>query len=262
MSSIDHTPSTSSVRDSQEGKILFSFFLFLHKVFRSVAIRVLPKTLIHPRSFSNVMIRKYGGVFSGDMINVSGWDDRDSEDGYYRDYFLGHKRYVISNFAIADKGFGSVKSDNLEEIELDLEKPLREELRGAFDVVFNHTTLEHIPAFEIAFKNLCDMSRDAVIIVVPLLQQIHIAPTFGDYWRPTALGVYKLFRKHGFTPLVIKTNDQPFYPVYCFAIAVRNPKKYVGRIEQTFDFQSGGALFGSSMKPHALEALLREIKHQ
>lgn len=241
-------------------KTTLPMFLFFHKVLRSIAIRMIPKALIHPRSFSNVMLRKYGGMFSGDVINVSGWDDRDSEGGYYREYFPGHRRYAISNFAIADKGFGSVRSGGgSEEIELDLEQPLRPELQNAFDLVFNHTTLEHIPAFETAFKNLCDISRDAVIVVVPLLQQIHIAPSFGDYWRPTALCVYKLFRKNGFTPLVIATNDQPFYPVYCFAIAIRDPKKYDGKIAASFCFQSGGALFGSSMKPRALDALLASI---
>jgi hypothetical protein len=203
-----------------------------------------------------MLIKKYGGEFSGDIINVSGWDDRDSAGGSYRDYFPGHKRYVVSNFAIADKGFGSIKADGIEEIELDLEQPLRPELAKTFDVVFNHTTLEHVFKFETAFENLCGMSKDAVIIVVPLLQQIHIAKSFGDYWRPTTLAVRKLFLENGFTPLVIATNDNPFYPVYCFAIAVRDPKKYEGKIEGVFDYQSGGALFGSSLKPHALKALL------
>ena len=123
-----------------------------------------------------------------------------------------------------------------------------------------HFQLEHIFDFDTAFKNLCEMSRDAVIIVVPLLQQIHIAGSFGDYWRPTTLALMKQFKKNGLTPLVIATNDQPFYPVYCFAIAVRDPKKYEGAITPSFDFQSVGALFGSSLKPTALKKLLESTK--
>jgi hypothetical protein len=249
-------------QDAGKGFVVRIFF-FLQRILRSVAIRVLPKE-IEPRAFSNIMLRKYAKFFGGNIINVSGWDDRDSEGGYYQNYFAGFKRYVVSNVGVADKGFGSLSGatleKNIEEIEVDLEKPLPANCVNAFDVVFNHTTLEHIFEFDTAFKNLCDMSKDAVIIVVPLLQQIHIAGSFGDYWRPTTLALLKQFKKNGFTPLVIATNDQPFFPVYCFAIAVRDPKKYEGKITPTFDFQSGGALFGSSLKPRALKQLLESIK--
>ncbi len=237
-------------------------FLVLHRILRAVAIRVLPKAN-NPRVFSNVLLHKYASYFSGDIINVSGWDDRDSEGDYYQNYFENRKRYTVSNVGISDKGFGSLagslEGKNIEEIEIDLTATLTEARKGAFDVVFNHTVLEHIFEFDVAFKNLCDMSRDAVIIVVPLLQQIHIAGSFGDYWRPTTLAIMKQFKKNGLTPLVIATNDQPFFPVYCFAIAVRNPEKYEGFITPSFDFQSGGALFGSSLKPHALKQLLGQI---
>ena len=250
-------------KQAEKRGLRIRIFLLLQKVLRSLAIRVLPK-VIEPRAFSNSMLRKYAKYFGGDVINVSGWDDRDSEGGYYQNYFAGHKRYVVSNVGIADKGFGSLSSSllgkNIEEIEIDLEQPLPQNCVGAFDVVFNHTTLEHIFEFDTAFKNLCDMSKDAVIIVVPLLQQIHIAGSFGDYWRPTTLALMKLFKKNGFTPLVLATNDQPFFPVYCFAIAVRDPQKYENIISPSFDFQSGGALFGSSLKPAALEKLLAQMK--
>lgn len=230
-------------------------FFLLQRILRSLAIRILPRN-IEPRAFSNILLRKYAGFFSGNIINVSGWDDRDSEGGFYQNYFTKHTSYTVSNVGVADKGFGSLDGKNIKEIEIDLEKPIPPNCEKAFDVVFNHTTLEHIFEFDTAFANLCAMSKDAVIIVVPLLQQIHIAGSFGDYWRPTTLALVKLFKKNGFTPLVLATNDQPFYPVYCFAIAVRDPKKYEGVISPTFDFQSGGALFGSSLKPHALEKLL------
>ncbi len=246
-------------KQAEKKGLRISVFLILQKMLRSLAIRVLPKE-IEPRAFSNMLLRKYAIHFGGDIINVSGWDDRDSEGDYYQNYFRGHKRYVVSNVGISDKGFGSLLGKNVAEIEIDLEQPLPVNCVGAFDVVFNHTTLEHIFEFDTAFKNLCDMSKDAVVIVVPLLQQIHIAGSFGDYWRPTTLAMMKLFKKNGFTPLVVATNDQPFFPVYCFAIAVRDPQKYEGKITPTFDFQSGGTLFGSSLKPAALEKLLAQMK--
>lgn len=248
---------TQEEENTQKG-VREKILLGSYRLLRAVAIRVLPKTL-NPRMFSNALLRSYGRYFSGDIINVSGWDDRDSEGGYYQDYFPKKSSYVVSNFAISDKGFGSLQGKDTEEISLDLEAPLPPALAQKFTAVFNHTTLEHIFAFETAFANICAMSSDAVILVVPLLQQIHIAESFGDYWRPTTLTLMKLFTQQGFTPLVIATNDQPFFPVYCFAIAVRDPKKYEGIIIPSFNFQSGGALFGSSLKPAALKKLLENI---
>lgn len=249
----------STFHNASARSYLVRFFLLLHRILRSLAIRMLPRE-INPRTFSNRMLRQYAKHFSGNIINVSGWDDRDSEGGFYQDYFSSRTNYTVSNMGISDKGFGSLKGKNIAEIELDLEAPLSTDRSRAYDVVFNHTTLEHIFEFDTAFTNLCDMSKDALIIVVPLLQQIHIAGSFGDYWRPTTLALMKLCKKNGFTPLVITTNDQPFFPVYCFLIAVRDPKKYEGKVTPSFDFQSGGALFGSSLKPAALEKLLAQIK--
>lgn len=60
------------------------------------------------------------------------------------------------------------------ELFLDLESPLPEDLVDRFDVVFNHTTLEHIFNFHQAFDNLVEMSKDIVILVVPVMQQVHL----------------------------------------------------------------------------------------
>lgn len=235
---------------------LLSVFIRLNRIFRSLAIRVLPQELINPRIFSNLQLRKYANLFSGEIVNVSGWDDRDGENGQYRDYFSKCTSYTVTNAPTDNKGFGSLKESNVRELQLDLTLPLAPALIQKFDVVFNHTTLEHIFEIEIAFANLCAMSRDAVILVVPVLQQVHISRSFGDYWRPTTLAVAKLFRKNGFEPLVIIANDQPFYPVYCFAIAVRNAKEYEGKITTSLNFEMGGALFGSSLKERPVEPLI------
>lgn len=156
------------------------------------------------------------------------------------------------------KGYGSSTLAGVREINLDLTKPVPDELRSAFDVVYNHTTLEHIFDVERAFANLCEMSSDAVILVVPSLQQIHITETYGDYWRMTPLGVAKRFLHHGFTPLVITTNDQPFAPIYTFAIAVRDPQKYKGKIEKYFNYEMGGVLYGSKIEGRFVEGILAD----
>lgn len=235
---------------------MYSFITFLHKVVRFLGNRLAPKTLVSARLFSNAMLKKYGGAFSGNIVNVSGWDDRDREGGYYQEYFPNKKKYTISNMEGKQKGYGSSVSVGVEEIELDLSVPLPTSLRGAFNVVYNHTTLEHIFDIEQAFANLCEMSSDAVVLVVPSLQQIHIAETYGDYWRMTPMGVAKRFLRHGFTPLVITTNEQPFAPVYTFAIAVRDPKKYEGKIEKNLSYEMGGVLYGSKIEERFVEKLL------
>jgi len=238
-------------------KNMQKILIFLHKIIRALGNRLLDKRIINPRIFSNEMLRKYADFFDGSVINVSGWDDRDCENGFYKDYFKNISSYCVSNVSDEDKGLGTVAESGVKEIEIDLIKPISEEYKNKFDVVFNHTTLEHVIDVQTAFKNLCELSRDAVIIVVPVIQQLHIR-SFGDYWRITTLGIAKLFMQNGFTPLVIKTNDQSFAPIYCFAIGVRNPEKYKDKFEKELDFEMGAALYGSSMKRVYIEKILNK----
>ena len=230
---------------------------FLHRILRAMGNRLLDKKIINPRIFSNDMLRKYANNFRGNVINVSGWDDRDMEGGYYKDYFKNISSYVISNAPNEDKGFGSLELSGTKEIKIDLMNPICDEYKNKFDVVFNHTTLEHIFDAQFAFKGLCDLSKDAVIIVMPVIQNVHIR-SFGDYWRITTIGIAKLFLKNGFKPLVIKTNDQPFAPVYCFAIGVKDAKKYKNKIQKNLNFEMGAILYGSSLKKKYIDKILSE----
>lgn len=45
--------------------------------------------------------------------------------------------------------------------------------------------------------------------------------------------------------------------IYCFAIAVRDTKKYENKIVPLLDFEMGGASFGSSLKGRMSESLIR-----
>ncbi|MBX2898794.1 MAG: hypothetical protein KF775_04065 [Cyclobacteriaceae bacterium] len=174
-----------------------------------------------PRLWSNIELKKYAPSFYGDIVNVSAWQDKDKEGGYYRDYFINAKSYSITNYKAEARGFQGAEH----EIFLDLERELSENLLAKYDVVFNHTTLEHIFDINLAFSNLCKLSKDIVIVVVPFLQEMH--GEYGDYWRFTPLAVSKLFAKNGLQLLHLKFNKHPNSSVYIFAIASKKPDNWL-----------------------------------
>ncbi len=186
-----------------------------------------------PRLWSNRELRRFAHLFTGDVVNVSGWRDSDKEGGLYKDYFKNAKSYTITNYKSEAKGYQGF--DN--EIFLDLEKPLPKELIRKFDVVYNHTTLEHIYDFKKAFENICLMSRDIVIIVVPFLQQMHA--DYGDYWRFTPLAMKRMFEDNGMKVLYSSFNEDKLCSVYLFFIATRkNIKKWDKIIRNEFEYKA------------------------
>lgn len=181
-----------------------------------------------PRLWSNSELAKFAHLFEGDVANVSAWKDIDKAGRRYRDYFSKARSYTITNYKSEARGFQGREG----EIFLDLEKPLAPDLISRFDVVFNHTTLEHIYDFRTAFSNLCAMSRDIVILVVPFLQQYHT--TYGDYWRFSPLAIDRMFKDNALTPLYINFNGHRQSSVYIFAIASRFPERWSGAFDWTF----------------------------
>lgn len=177
-----------------------------------------------PRLWSNAELARIAPFLDGGIVNVSAWRDEDKAGHRYRDYFTRAESYTITNFRAEMRGLQGWDG----EIFLDLEQPLPEELRGAFDVVFNHTTLEHVYDFRAAFSNLCAMSRDVVILVVPWMQIYH--SHYGDYWRFSPLAIARLFQDHGMTPGYISWNTDPGASVYVFAVAVRDVDRWRGRL--------------------------------
>lgn len=238
-------------------RIIYKLLIYCHRLVKGVANRILDKDKIRPRNFSNAMLRRYASYFSGAVINVSGWRDEDGERGHYKNYFKNASDYTVSNVGGQGKGFGSASEAGYKEVELDLVRDIPAKFTGRYDVVFNHTTLEHIYEFKTAFSNLCKLSRDAVILVVPVMQQIHHTSDFGDYWRPTTMTIAKMFNENGFKPLVIKCNDQPFAPIYCFAVAVREPKKYTSKLKENIDFEMGKQNYGSSLRKEHIQDLIK-----
>lgn len=181
-----------------------------------------------PRVWSNWELKKFAHLFEGNVANISGWKDFDKENSYYKAYFTNAKSYTITNFKSEARGFQG--SEN--EIFLDLTVELPVELKGRFDVVFNHTVLEHIYDVKTAFKNLCILTTDIAIVVVPFLQEMH--GDYGDYWRFTPSAMKNMFEENGMSMLYCSFNSQPNASVYIFCIASKNKEKWNGIISNQF----------------------------
>ena len=186
-----------------------------------------------PRIWSNNELKKFSKKFYGNIINVSGWKDSDKVSSFYKNYFTNCTNYFISNWSYSERGQENKLSKN--EYLIDLESDLKKELLGKFDVVFNHTTLEHIFDIYKSFRNLCELSNDVVIIVVPFLQEQHTTSDFKDYWRFTPQTIKKLFEKNNFKLAYINANDQNNSSIYVFAIGCKENSKNLNWIKKMND---------------------------
>lgn len=186
-----------------------------------------------PRIWSNAELRKHAPFFKGEVINVSGWKDEDKEGKRYSDYFVNKAGYTISNYKTEQKGV----QDLANEIELNLEEPLKDStLIGKFDVVFNHTVLEHIYNFRNAFDTICDLSNDIVILVVPFLQQMHgfyHLGGYGDYWRFSPNALERMFSDKKMQILYLSYNDEDNASVYIYCVASKNASNW----DETFQYK-------------------------
>lgn len=176
---------------------------------------IIDKKFRSARKWSNRELKKFTHLMDGEIVNVSAYLDEDKEGKTYRQYFHKAASYNITNFD-ADKK-GTTGREN--EIYLDLEETLPKNLQNKFDLVFNHTTLEHVYEIQLAFKNLCRMSRDYLIVVVPFLQEQHAF--YGDYWRVTPMTLVKMCENNGFSPIYLSANDTKGESVYIFLLARR-----------------------------------------
>lgn len=191
------------------------------------AMKRVAKTEVRPRDWSNAELRKFAPLFDGAVINVSGWRDEDKTGGHYRDYFAAAAAYDISNYRGESGATGAAG-----EVFIDLEASLPQELARRYQVAFNHTTLEHVYDIRTAIANICALSNDTVILVTPFLQQVHyIEGSFGDWWRPTPMCVERLLQEQGFHVIYQSSNDNPWYIVYVFTVACRDPERYRNRLE-------------------------------
>lgn len=175
-----------------------------------------------PRLWSNRELEKIAPLFTGDIANISGASDDDKEGGKYSNYFINKKSYTVTNY----KGYRGEEQKKCKNF-LNLAKKIPSKFVSRFDVVFNHTTLEHIYEIDLAFENLCKMTRDIVIIVIPFLQELHFTKdSYLDYWRFTPYTLEKLFSQSGLKLIYISANDKSNRGIYLFSVGTRDPKKW------------------------------------
>jgi len=167
------------------------------------------------------LLKKYLNYLS--LSDVDGVTIQILKDSFYKDYFKNSENYYITNWIAEARG---LQEDIENQIFLDLEKDLDKNLENNFDVVFNHTTLEHIYNFNKAFKNLCKMSKNVVILVVPFMQEQHFNSHMKDYWRFTPLAIKNLFEENNYKLSYINFNDWANESVYIFAIGTKNESNF------------------------------------
>ena len=173
------------------------------------------------RFWSNREIKRLAPLFAGDVVNVSAWDDRDKEGGYYKEYFSSAYRYYYTNYT-GIRGYQQKENEYL----LDLTGDLPRELKMRFDVVFNHTTLEHIFEIRKAFENFCNMTKDVAIVVVPFSQVQHETESYKDYWRFTPSCMRQMFLENGLDVIYEAESKYKEAAIYLLFVASRNPRKW------------------------------------
>lgn len=166
-------------------------------------------------------------MFEGRVLNLSGRADGDKEGGAYRLYFRNASEYALSNYSPGARG----EIDAFGNLALDLEVPILEGLAGHFDVVLTHTVLEHVFNLGAAFDNVCRLSADVVITVVPFLQPAHGAG-YDDFWRFTASALMKLHEQRGLTVSYLSANQNVAASVYLFAVGTKRPDRWHGLLSR------------------------------
>jgi len=206
------------------------------------------------RIWSNYELKRIANIFNGDIVNVSGWDDRDKQGDYYRNYFQNKDNYYITNLGEGERGYQNQPN----EIELNLTDSLPDKLYKRFDVVYNHTTLEHIYDIFTAFRNICNLSNDIVIIVVPFVQNEHGQGKWGDYWRFAPASLRELFRNNDLE--VIYESESPYRnsAIYLFFVASRNPEKWQHLMPSKGKIQKAGSWIGNARLPKKVNKVIRK----
>jgi hypothetical protein len=207
------------------------------------------------REWSNRELRRFSAELGGAVVNVSGAHDDDKQGRRYRDYFPAASSYDITNY----KGFrGTTGSHG--EIFLDLTDELPPELHRRFDVVVNHTTLEHVYDVHTAFRRLCEMTRDLVIVVVPFVQVTHWSDSFGDFWRFTPMGLRRMYEDNDLTVVHEAAGPRHGEPIYLLFVGSRHPERWTGtrpaeRIDTPIGQWIGRHLWADRVVPRLLRAL-------
>jgi hypothetical protein len=209
------------------------------------------------RLWSNHELRQIAGVFTGDVVNVSAWDDRDKAGARYRDYFSSATAYFTTNYS-GERGLQQQPNEYF----LDLTGDVPAELRQRFDVAFNHTTLEHVFEVRKAFRNLCNLSRDVVIVIVPFAQVQHENSSFGDFWRFTPTCLRRLFDENGLNVIYEAENRDRNAATYLLFVGSRHPERWQNRLPEFAPLERSASWIGATPVRDAVVSLFTGKWHR
>lgn len=177
------------------------------------------------RVHSNKTIGAIGALVEGHVLNVSAWQDKDKQGGVYKDYFPAATEYFRSNYP----GWRGEQADD--DLSIDLTSPLPPDLENSFDCVFNHTTLEHVFEVRAAFSTLARLSRDALLVVVPVVQPLH-GPEDGDFWRFSPYCMRRMFAAEGIPLLLEHYGPRSGQVKYLTCFGARHSDPWAAKLEQ------------------------------
>lgn len=194
------------------------------------------------RQWSNYELRRIAPLFSGEVVNVSAGENIDKEGATYDKYFTNAKNFYLTNYNPgAFRGFQGRQNEYL----LDLTQPPPSELMNRFDVVFNHTVLEHVFDIRTAFRSLCCLSKDIVIVIVPFAQIQHDTEGYKDYWRIAPNGLRELFAENRLEVIYEASNENNDAAVYLFFVGSRQPELWRSKMPSYRPVSSAAAWIGS-----------------
>jgi len=207
------------------------------------------------RIWSNKELRKIAPLFKGNVLNVSAGENIDKEGKTYDLYFTDASSFSISNFNPGSfRGYSGKENEYL----IDLEADLPKELEGKFDVVFNHTTLEHVFNVFKAFENLCRLSSDIVIVVVPFAQVQHECPNgYNDYWRFTPTCLKELFNQNGLEVTYEAANNDFNAATYILMVGSKKADSWANQMPEFEKLQEVADWIGSKDKVNFLTKLFQ-----
>jgi hypothetical protein len=206
------------------------------------------------RHWSNIELRRIAPLFSGSVVNVSAGDDVDKEGGHYENYFSKANTYHLTNYSPGSfRGYRG--RDN--ELLLNLTDEIPGRFRRRFDVAFNHTTLEHIFNVQTAFQNLCELSKDIVIVVVPFSQIQHENDGYQDYWRFTPTCLRQLYQQNGLSVIYEAVSPFKDCAIYLFFIGARHPDLWRQRMPSWQAVKDVGSWIGEERRLSISQFLLR-----
>lgn len=185
-----------------------------------IILNALARLLKEPsaREWSNGEIKKIAPFFNGKILNLSGGEDSDKCNSFYKKYFSNATQYDVSNYI--------PKNINLKNggFHLDIEKKVKNKLVKRYDLVFSHTVLEHVFQIQNAVKNICLISNDYVLTIVPFLQSYHHEPWYNDYWRFTPQALIQLFSREGFKTIYYNWNNPILGNIYISHFCAKKDK--------------------------------------